>query len=437
MSNRTNPPLRADQAGIRSGSPRAKRAFLPQPEPGLTPKELIARAAALRPLLRAQQDENDARGTYSEELHQAFLKAGFYRTTQPRMFGGYEFDLATFYKAMLEIARGHPGVAWCLALAASHAFEVASHWPEQAQVELFGTDGHFIAPHRAPPMGTLTPVDGGYFLSGTWDYCSGIPYATHFIGGAFVKRDGEPPQHAHAVVPKGKCTILDDWGGDKVLGMRASGSNSVRVENVFVPEHHVGYLSPGLASTPESMADGTPGTRLHGNPMYLGRLAGPFHATLVMPIVGAARAALDEYEEIITTRKTLSMPLMPRYQHADFQRSYGQALTLTDAAEALMIKGCEMYADYCRRWADEGTPITTEENMRLWGMIQHAGRMACEAVELMFHTAGSAPARKGHKLQRYFNDVAMYRGHSSSQFNAFQSGLARLHFGLPWGMYGL
>ena len=64
-------------------------------------------------------------------------------------------------------------------------------------------------------------------------------------------------------------------------------------------------------------------------------------------------------------------------------------------------------------------------------------RMACEAVELMFHTAGSAPARKGHKLQRYFNDVAMYRGHSSSQFANFGAGLARLHFGLPWGMYGL
>ena len=217
-------------------------------------------------------------------------------------------------------------------------------------------------------MGTLTPVDGGYIMNGTWDYCSGVPYATHFIGGCFIKREGASP---------------------------------------------------------------------HGNPMYLGRLAGPFHATLVMPVVGAARAALDEYEEIITARKTLSMPQIPRWQHADFQRAYGEALTLTDAAEALMIKGCEMYADYCDRWANDGTPITIDENMRLWGMIQHSGRMACEAVELMFHTAGSAPARKGHRLQRYFNDVAMYRGHSSAQFNAFQSGLARLHFGLPWGMYGL
>jgi 3-hydroxy-9,10-secoandrosta-1,3,5(10)-triene-9,17-dione monooxygenase len=414
----------------------ARRKPIPVPEPNLTPEEMIARAVALRPKLRAQQDENDERGTYSPELHEDFIKAGFYRCTQPRMFGGYEFDLATYYKVMTEIAVGHPGVGWCLGLAASHAFEIASHWPEQAQIELFG-DGHFIAPHRAPPMGTLTPVAGGYRLSGTWDYCSGVPYATHFIGGALIRREGEPPKHAHAIIAKGNYTILDDWGGDRVLGMRASGSNSVKVDDVFVPEHHVGYLSAGLGSSPEGMENGTPGTRLHGNPMYLGRLAGPFHATLVMPVVGAARAALDEYEEIIRTRKTLSMPQIPRYQHADFQRSFGQALTLTDAAEALMIKGCEMYQDLCDRWAKDRTPITLEENMRLWGLTQHAGRMACEAVELMFHTAGSAPARKGHKIQRYFNDVAMYRGHSSSQFNAYQSGLARLHFGLPWGMYGL
>ena len=413
------------------------RSAIPQPEPGLTGAELIARARALREALRAQQDESDARGCYSPQMHETFLTAGFYRITQPRLFGGYEFDLATYYRVMLEIARGHPGVGWCLALASSHAFEVASHWSEEAQCELFGSVGHFIAPHRAPPMGTLTPIDGGYIVDGTWDYCSGIPYATHCIVGALIKRDGSPPEIGHAVVPRAACTVLDDWGGDKVLGMRASGSNSVRIANAYVPTHHVGTLAPGLASTPESMADGTPGTRLHGNPMYLGRLAGPFHATLVLPIVGAARAALDEYETVITTRTTQSMPQMPRFKHFDFQRPFGHALTLTDAAEALMLKGCEMYADYCARWAAGGTPITTEENMRLWGMIQHAGSMACEAVELLFHSAGSAPARKGHRLQRYFNDVAMYRGHSSAQQLNFASGLARLHFGLPWGMYGL
>ena len=42
---------------------RAVRSVLPVPEPDLTPAELIARAAALKPLLRQQQAENDERGS--------------------------------------------------------------------------------------------------------------------------------------------------------------------------------------------------------------------------------------------------------------------------------------------------------------------------------------------------------------------------------------
>src|SRR5436190_23846580 len=100
---------------------------IPPPEPDLTPQQIIARATALIPELRAQQDEADERGTYSAAMHEKFTAAGFYRITQPKLFGGYAFDLGTFYRVMLEIARGHPGVGWCLALGASHAFEVASH----------------------------------------------------------------------------------------------------------------------------------------------------------------------------------------------------------------------------------------------------------------------------------------------------------------------
>jgi 3-hydroxy-9,10-secoandrosta-1,3,5(10)-triene-9,17-dione monooxygenase len=82
------------------------------PEPDLTPEELVKRARDLKPTLKSQQDESDVRGTYSQELHETFRKAGFYRVLQPRMFGGYEFDLPTFYSAMLEISHGHPAVGW-------------------------------------------------------------------------------------------------------------------------------------------------------------------------------------------------------------------------------------------------------------------------------------------------------------------------------------
>ena len=56
---------------------------IPPPEPDLTPKQMIARATALIPELRAQQDEADERGTYSAAMHETFTAAGFYRITQP------------------------------------------------------------------------------------------------------------------------------------------------------------------------------------------------------------------------------------------------------------------------------------------------------------------------------------------------------------------
>ena len=410
---------------------RAAPSVLPVPEPDLTPDELIARAAALKPLLRAQQAENDERGAYSPELHEAFLKAGLYRAVQPRMFGGYEFDIPTFYRAMLEISHGHPSAGWCLTLCASHPFLIASHWPEQAQRELFGTDGHFAAPHRVPPSGTLTPVEGGYRLTGLWDFCSGIPYATHLVCGAQLPVAGGPPQVFCVAVPRAKLRVLDDWGGDQTLGMRASGSHSVEIKGAFIPAHHAVPMQQGLFSRPEDMRDGTPGTRLHGNPMYLGRVSGPYHMSLITPVIGAAKAALDEYEDIVRTKKTNFPPITLRAEHEDFQRALGQATILTDAAENLMIRGGEVYMEICARWAADGTPITVEQNLRLWAMLQQAGRMACDAVELLFKTAGTSVTRKGSRMERYFRDVQMYRAHPSSLFENFWAPVGRAHLGLP------
>jgi 3-hydroxy-9,10-secoandrosta-1,3,5(10)-triene-9,17-dione monooxygenase len=408
----------------------AAPAVLPVPEPDLTPKELIARATALKPLLRQQQAENDERGFYSPELHQAFLKAGLYRTVQPRMFGGYEFDIPTFYRAMLEIAHGHPSAGWCLALCASHPFLIASHWSERAQRELFGAEGHFAAPHRVPPNGVLTPVDGGYRLTGLWDFCSGIPYSTHLVCGARLPATDGPPEVFCVAVPRGKLHILDDWGGDQTFGMRASGSHSVEIKDVFIPAHHAVPMQ-GLFTRPEDMRDGTPGTRLHRNPMYLGRVAGPYHMSLITPVIGAAKAALDEYEDIIRAKKTTFPPIIPRAEHEDYQRALGQATILTDTAENLMIRGGEVYMEMCQRWAADGTPITVEENLRLWAMLQQAGRMACDTVELLFKTAGTSVTRKGSRMERYFRDAQMYRVHPSALFENFWAPVGRAHLGLP------
>ena len=70
-------------------------------------------------------------------------------------------------------------------------------------------------------------------------------------------------------------------------------------------------------------------------------MMGPYHASLVATVVGAARAALDELEEIAKARTTRFPPGLPWYQHVDVQRPFGQALMLTDTAEAILMKACE------------------------------------------------------------------------------------------------
>lgn len=218
------------------------RQYVPQPEPDLTPDKMIARAVAMRDMLRADQEEADKRGFYSEELHEAFKKAGFYRMLQPKMFGGYEFGLDAYYKQSVEIGRGgSAGIAWCLNLAHHHSLIIASFWPEKAQREIFGKDGHFVSGARAGGAGTARKVEGGYIVNGRFRYSSGSPYSTHHI--VHVKIDGPgyedgPPEGTvcWAVVPRDQYQIMYDWGNMNDLGLQGSGSNTVEMHDAFVPK---------------------------------------------------------------------------------------------------------------------------------------------------------------------------------------------------------
>ena len=90
-------------------------------------------------------------------MHRAFSEAGFYRMLQPRMFGGYEMDLADFFRVVIEIGRGDPQTGWALCLAAGHAFQIGAFFGEQAQAEVFGSgEEDVVIPSRAVPGGTAT-----------------------------------------------------------------------------------------------------------------------------------------------------------------------------------------------------------------------------------------------------------------------------------------
>ena len=407
---------------------RVTRAEIPRPEPDLTPEAIIDRARRLKDAIRAEAPHAEKRGHYGPELHEGFIKAGFYRILQPRRFGGYEFDVPTFFKVMVEISAADPGIGWGLCLGSGHALQIGSYFSESAQAEIFGDDGHFIAPLSGTGTGPnckAEPVPGGYRVSGTWRYCSGVPYATHFMGLAKIpSENGAPPKTVTIVVPHGSYRMLDDWGN--ILGLRASGSNSVVIEEAIIPD---GFISE-LTLAPALQGD-TPGVRLHDNPMYGGLFFGFAAGELVCSQVGAAKASLEEYERIIRTTRPRFAQNMLKYEHHDWQRIFGLALSTAEAAEAVLLRSGEIYMEKCRASVQQGRPFTLADALQLQGLQHQAARLAWEAGLETFRAASSTSAMDGELMQRFFRDLATFKNNATHQADFVAPRIAQAYFGLP------
>ena len=401
---------------------------IPRPEPDLTPDEIIDRARGLKAAIRAEAPDAEKRGHYSQALHEQFLKAGFYRLLQPRRFGGYEFDVPTFYKVMVEISTADPGIGWGLCLGSGHALQIGSYFSETAQAAIFGEDGHFIAPLSGTGTGPnckAEPVAGGYRVSGTWRYCSGVPYSTHFMGLAKVPgADGEPPKTLTIVVPSGAYRMLDDWGN--ILGLRASGSNSVVIEEAIIPAE----FTSELMMAPALHGD-TPGVKLHGNAMYGGLFFGFAAGELVCSQVGAAKASLEEYERIIRTTRPRFAQHMLKYEHHDWQRIFGLALSTTEAAEAVLMRSGQIYMEKCRASVEHGRPFTLADALQLQGLQHQAARLAWESGLETFRAASSTSAMDGELMQRFFRDLATFKNNATHQADFIAPRIAQAYFGLP------
>ena len=129
------------------------------PAPGITMEEMVASAVALQPQLVAEQAATEERRYYSPELHEAFMRAGFYHLYVPRRYGGQELDVPTYARVIKEIARGCVSTGWCLGLTINHALQAGSWWPESAQDGFFANNDFRGGSVAAPvsPRRSCTP----------------------------------------------------------------------------------------------------------------------------------------------------------------------------------------------------------------------------------------------------------------------------------------
>lgn len=399
-------------------------------DPAELEARLVAAAAALRDDLIAAAPEAEKLTHIPPHIEEKLEAAGLYRMFIPREHGGLEVAPSTFSKVVIEIAKGDMGMAWNFCLAANHALMLANWFPVDIHEEVYA-GGLFKAASMYAPTITATPVDGGYEMEGVVNYCSGIPYSTHFIGQARLpgKQENGAPRIALILAPADTFEVLDDWG--RTLGLNSSGSNSIRFDKSVLPSK---YVIEDADLTFYNFTDTeSPGQIAYGNPFYNARHMSSFAMMLGMITVGAAWGALDEYARLMVERKTTVPPFIPRTQDPDFQRYYGWAKVQILKAEYAIRETWIEWERLASTPNGEGGNLFTDQADNLIGCVGRDVMLDMwDVVQELMKTIGSAASTKGERFERQFRDMAQAAGHRNPQLKdmAYRF-IAKDDFGVP------
>ena len=210
----------------------------------IDPEEMVGRARALVPLLAAREKEALNARQIPAITMDDLRSSGLLRMLQPRRFGGLQGSVALLSRIIEELAYGCASSAWVYSVFGEHAWIIAS-MPEQGQLDVWGENPHAVASSSLAPRAIAKSVPGGYRVSGRYPFSSGCGHAQWAIVGAFCDEPGRDQRYM--MVPMSEIEIIDDW---EVVGLRASGSKTIVLDDVFIPDHRTAPLS--------DMAEGNP-----------------------------------------------------------------------------------------------------------------------------------------------------------------------------------
>jgi 3-hydroxy-9,10-secoandrosta-1,3,5(10)-triene-9,17-dione monooxygenase len=325
-----------------------------------------------------------------------------------------ELDFIALFDIPAEIARGCASTGWNVANLGVHHWMLALY-DARAQEEVWSQNPDaLIASGIAYPQGRGRRVDGGFVISGFWNFSSGVDAADWNMLAVMV-RDGERVvDHRMCLVPRGDYEIVDDWN---VLGMRSTGSKSVRAKDVFVPEHRA--LSMYLARGGSQF----PGARANPNPLYRVPLAALGSHCLAAAGVGNAQAALDLTLEAIRERSTNYTAMRMRDFQA-VQLRVARAGAQIDAARLICRADCLE----AQGVAEDGRLMTMEDKLRCRRNVAYAMELCTDAVDSLHALAGANGIYDRYPIQRLFRDQHALAAHIGFSWDAQ---------GSPWGLVAL
>lgn len=358
--------------------------------------QLVALARGMRELVRAEAAESERQRTLTAPIVEAMWASELLSAFNPVAAGGVEPSFAEMIETWTEMAWQDGSFGWVGIANLPSTFAAACYLPDDGFAEVFTAhDNRVTLGGQFFPNGQGIAVDGGYRLSGSWNFGSGIGHSQYIAAGFLPLDDGEMrwagdgvPDMQVAVVPREDISLDDGW---YVQGLRGTGSYDYSAEDVFVPESRTFPLFRR-----EPYRGSSPATR-----MGLMSVTAAGHASWAL---GVAKSMLDDVTELAATKYRMSDMGESLASRPTFQKGLARHVAAWRAARLLVLDAFETAEAAVASGADL-TP-TLRADMRVAAL--HATDTARSCAEWAHLAAGTTAIREGSRFERAFRD--MYTG---------------------------
>ncbi len=369
-----------------------------------TAEELVDRARAMIPTLKERAKRCIAERDIPKETIAEMQEAGFFRILQPRRFGGYEMHPNVFFDVQKQLAQGCMSTGWMYGVLGCHPYELAL-FEEKAQQEVWGEDNSTLVSSTYQPVGKVTPVEGGFRLSGHWGFSTGSVHSDWVLLGAMIppQEEGGPPDMRTFLLPRSDYTIdRDNW---HVFGLQGTGSHDIIVDDVFVPEYRTHKASDGFACT-------NPGQEVNTAPLYSLPWAQLFTRSVSTACLGGLRAAVNAAMTIMESRISTNTGKASKADpilHAAIAKAHAQGLEMEMTLRATFDQMMEI--------AESGEALTMEQRALFAYNSSNVARRCAALIDDMVQLLGGRAIYTSSEIIQPWLDVSAARAHVANDPN--------------------
>ena len=350
-------------------------------------------ARTLRALTAEESADSERDRTLTARTVAALWASGLMQWANPLEAGGCEPSFAEMIDTWIELAWQDGSLGWIGIANLPSAAACAAYLPDQGFDEVFTSHGHRVtAGGQFFPNGLGETVEGGYRITGAWNFGSGTGHAEYVaagfmptVAGEMILDDHGIPPLLVAVVPHDEIVFTDGW---HVQGLKGTGSYDYNVNDLFVPEYRTFEL---FTRTPHR--GGSPAFRM-------GLMPTAGHASWAL---GVAKSMIDDVTDLALTKVRMGDEASIAHK-ASFQRGLSHHLAMWNAARLLVVT---TFSDV-ELAVKNGRDLTPGLRSEMRVAATYATEAGREIVQWAHLAAGTAAIREGSRLERAFRD--MYTG---------------------------